>query len=132
MFISSDQIALSTGLDVENFLLDIATGMLASAPAPTDQGISCGYMAFYLPPGTVTSIEGISEVVALPYTHRHQLAGIHKGLVVQGGPSDKTSRYAITVSAANREELLQRMNGIRDMLRIRVRSVDGSETGVLW
>ncbi len=132
VYISSDQIHYRTGLDVEGFLLDIATGSITEPPAVADTGVACGYMAFYLPSGTVRRIEGMDEVKALPYVHRNQLDRIYEGLTIAGGPEDKTSRYAITVSGSSRDELLERMDGIRKMLKIEVEQQDGKVVGIIW
>ena len=43
----------------------------------------CGYRAFYLPAGTVESIEGIEYVKALPYVHSTQLHHLAEGMHVE-------------------------------------------------
>ncbi len=131
-YCSSDQIPLRTGVQPERFLVDIATGKLSEAPVPHETGIVCGYLAFYLPVGTVVEIRGREEVQGLPYVHRNQLSSIHEGLVIDKGPEDKTSRFAITVSAQSREELLERMEGIKKVLEVTVATPEGGHAGIIW
>lgn len=125
VFISSDLISLSTGLDVEEFLLNIATGRQESMPELGHDLCSCGYMAFYVPAGTVRRVSGIEEVRALPYTHRDQLDNLKVGMTVGGGHLDKTTRIALIVSAKDRAQLKERMDGIRRVLHAEVETEDG-------
>ena len=119
-------------MQTERFLVDIATGKLSEAPVPRETGVVCGYLAFYLPVGTVAEIRGREEIQGLPYVHRNQLSSIFEGLVIDKGPEDKTSRFAITVSAQSREELLKRMDGIKKILEISVVTPEGGRAGIIW
>ena len=88
-------------------------------------------MAFYIPTGKVIRAEGMREVQELPYVHRNQLDELKQGMVNTGGMSDKTTRLAIIVSGATREELNARMQTVRDMLRVEVETEDGIK-GLIW
>ena len=118
VFISSDLIHLSCGLDTEGFLLDIASGKCKELPKILPQQGVCGYLAFYIPDGKVVRVSGISEVQALPYVHRNQLGKIRVGLENKAGHSDKTSRIALIVSAPDRETFDQRAALIRETLQV--------------
>ncbi len=131
VYISSDLIYLSTGLHVEDFLLDIATGRRTGLPELLPQQCHCGYMAFYVPVGTVTAIEGLEEVRALPWVHRNQLNGLYVGKTTRAAHTDKTSRLALIVSAPDRETLRARMAQVRDTLRVRVETPEGVR-GLIW
>ncbi len=131
VFISSDLIHLSCGLDTEKFLLDIATGKCGEMPALHSQQCVCGYMALYVPQGKVVCAEGVKEVQALPYVHRNQLDSLHVGLENHEGPTDKTSRLALILSAPDRETFHVRMEEVRNMLRVEVETVDGIR-GLIW
>ncbi len=126
VFISSDLISLSTGLNTEGFLCNIALGIQKDNPVIQEPLCSCGYMAFYLPDGQVVSAEGIDDVNALPYVHRNLLDQIHVGMVVKNH-CDKTTRYSIIVSAADRHQLAERMEGIRRRLLIKTKTSRGVE-----
>ena len=131
VFISSDLISLSTGLHTEDFLLDIATGKRTALPELLPQQCYCGYMAFYVPVGTVTAIEGLEEVKNLPYVHRNQLADLFVGKTTKAAHTDKTSRLALIVHGATREELNQRMEHIKTTLQVQVETPEGVR-GLIW
>lgn len=132
VFISSDLIHYSCGLEPEKFLLGIATGRLTQIPEILPQQCICGYMAFYIPTGTVIRADGVEDVLALPYVHRHQLDKLHAGLVNREGHTDKTSRLALILTAPDRETYEQRAAQVQKMLQVEVRAEDGSIQGLIW
>ena len=125
VFISSDLIHLSCGLDTEKFLLDIATGKQKGLPEILPQQCVCGYLALYIPTGTVLSVKGVEEVQALPFVHRNQLGKLRAGMVNEEGHTDKTSRLALIVSAPDRETFDARAKMIREMLQVETMTKDG-------
>lgn len=124
VFISSDLISLSSGLDTEEFLIQIALGDLTEIPKVEKEKCHCGYMAFYLPQGTVKSIKGMDKVTELDYVHRNILYTIEEGMEI-GTIEDKTSRFSIIVSGATREELEQHMEQVKKELVIEVDTAVG-------
>ena len=131
VYISSDLISLLTGLRTEEFLTNIAVGKQEGFPEIEKDRCAAGYMAFFIPKGEVISVEGRDETAALPYVHRNQLYKIHEGMVQGSDPSDKTSRFALIVSADSHEELSGRMEEIKNMLKIKVRTGSGI-CGPVW
>ncbi|MDO5131981.1 MAG: ATP-grasp domain-containing protein [Eubacteriales bacterium] len=132
VFISSDLIHLSSGLDTEQFLVNIALGQQKEMPGLLPQQSFCGYMAFYLPVGRVLRADGIDTVCSLPFVHRNQLGKLHAGLVNKEGATDKTSRIAVIVSGKTRDELMANMAEVRETLKIEVESPDGSVRTPIW
>ena len=130
VYISSDLIHLSTGLCTEDFLLDIAEGVRTELPALLPQQCVCGYMAFFIPVGTVKSVRGVARVQALPWVHRNQLDWLRPGYTVQAN-TDKTSRLAIILSASSQEELQRRMERVRSLLQVEVETENGIQ-GLIW
>lgn len=123
VFISSDLIPLGSGLRTEHFLIQSALGN----PEPEmhlSSGQVCGYMAFFLPDGKVKEINGVDEILSLPYVHRNLLRNIHVGMEIHNA-TDKTSRFCIIVSADSREQLNQRMEEIKLRLQIICETNDG-------
>lgn len=131
VFISSDLISLSSGLDTEGFLLDAATGKCRELPEILPQQCVCGYMAFYIPEGKVVRADGVKEVQALPFVHRNQLDGLKVGIENHEGHTDKTSRLALIVSAPDRATFDERMHLIREMLHVEVATENGTR-GLIW
>ncbi len=124
VFISSDLIYLGAGLNTEEFLIRIASGELNVMPEVQKDRCCCGYMAFYLPQGTVKKVEGIHEVLKLDFVHRNILHTIQQGMKI-GTIEDKTSRFSIIVSGRTREELQWNMEQIRRILIIQVETEAG-------
>lgn len=132
VFISSDLISLSTGLNTERFLINLALGQQQELPVlkKEEERCACGYMAFFLPEGVVTEIEGVERIEALPYVFRHQLDKLHIG-TTSGKNADKTSRYAIIVRGDDYAQLMEHMSAIRQMLKVTVEK-DGRRSGIIW
>lgn len=130
VYISSDLIHLSTGLCTEDFLLDIAEGVCAEVPELLPQQCVCGYMAFFIPVGTVRSVRGVARVQALPWVYRNQLDRLWPGYTVQAN-TDKTSRLALILSAGSHEELQRRMERVQNLLQVQVETEDGIQ-GLIW
>ncbi len=131
VFISSDLISLSTGLNTEEFLLNIAIGKQKELPYFQKQKCVCGYIALFIPKGKVISVSGIDEVKSLPYVHRHQLDKLVVGLENKSGNTDKTSRIALIVSADNRTEFDERVKYIQSILTAEIQTSDGIK-GIIW
>ncbi len=131
VFISSDLIHLSCGLDTEGFLLDIAAGKQKGLPEILPQQCVCGYIAFYVPDGKVLSVRGVEEVQALPYVHRNQLGKLKAGVENAEGHTDKTSRIALILSAPDRNTFEQRAAQIRRMLQVETETANGIQP-LIW
>ena len=125
VFISSDLIRLSCGLDTEGFLLDIATGRQKGLPEIKPQQCVCGYLAFYIPVGKVISVRGVREVQALPFVHRNQLDTLRVGMENREGHTDKTSRLALILSAPDRDTFEERARLVRSMLQVETETDNG-------
>lgn len=131
VFISSDLIHLSCGLDTEGFLLDIASGRQRGLPEIKPQQCVCGYLAFYIPVGKVVSVSGVREVQALPFVHRNQLDKVRVGMENKEGHTDKTSRIALIISAPDRASFEQRAAQVRRMLQVETETADGIKP-LIW
>ena len=131
VFISSDLISLSCGLDTEGFLLDIASGRQKGLPEILPQQCVCGYLAFYVPEGKILRVSGVKEVQALPYVHRNQLGKLKAGTENKEGHTDKTSRIALIVSAPDRVTFAERAARIREMLQVDTETPDGIKP-LIW
>ena len=131
VFISSDLIHLSCGLDTEGFLLDIASGKQKGLPEILPQQCVCGYLAFYVPEGKILRVSGVKEVQALPYVHRNQLDKLKAGTENKEGHTDKTSRIALIISAPDRVTFAERAARVREMLQVDTETPDGIKP-LIW
>ena len=123
-FISSDLIHLGTGLNTEEFLINVALGMQKHIPQINHETKACGYMALLIPEGKIIRVDGIEKVTQLPYVHRNLLDQIKIGKETVLN-LDKTSRYVITVEAENISQLKERMDYIKTIIDIKIQSEDG-------
>ena len=129
-FIASDIAYLQTGIDTADFLVKVALGKLDDVPEFEMNRCHCGYAAFYLPAGEVVSTEGLEEVKALDYVVNMKMNGTHVGTKL-GAMSDKNQRHAIVLYADTREELLARIEHLKELIQFRVKTETGIE-GPIW
>jgi carbamoyl-phosphate synthase large subunit len=130
VFISSDLISLSTGINTEEFLVNIASGSAFSMPDIHESGRVCCYTAFFLPEGEVISVDGIEMVQAMPFIRRTNLNQIRAGMKT-GQIRDKTSRYFMIVHAGTHEQLASFVERIKEAIRITVWTKAGLQ-GPIW
>ena len=129
VFISSDLISTQLGINVEEFLLDIACGN-GNKPSIDKKNVVSGYRAFYLPEGRVVCVEGIEKVKKFPFIKRHQLDKIHTGLEL-GANVNKTSRFALIIVAESFDKWAEYENKVKETLHIKV--ANNSETNdIIW
>ena len=129
-YIASHIAALETGLDTAEFLVDAALGRIDRVPEFTMNRCHSGYVAFYLPEGEVISTKGMEEVEALNYVAKTKFNDIRVGHYTNA-LKDKDQRCAIVLSANSREELLKRIEEIKGMLQIKVKTEEGIY-GPIW
>ena len=131
VFISSDLIHIQTGLETEEFLLGIATGKINKLPKFSWQNKSCCYISFFLHEGTVIKVEGVEDVVNLPYTYHNNFETITVGKTINKN-TDKTSRFFVVLEAPNHKELMRRRKEIQKLLEIKVVDKNGAIKGIIW
>jgi len=112
-------------------LLNIATNQQDELPEILSQQCCCGYMAFYVPVGTIFSIEGLDFIKSLNFVHHHQLDHLRVGMTIDKKHTDKTSRLAIIVSGTDRNELMENMQFIKKHLKVNVKTQSGIQ-GLIW
>ena len=95
---------------------------------------ACGYIAAIVPPGFVSNVYGVPDVLSLPYVHRNQLDNLSKlmGKTVSIERIDKTARMAITLSAPDLSQLEKRAEIIRGTLGADVVLESGGVQPLIW
>lgn len=129
-YISSHIAQLQSGLNTAEFLVKTALGEISEIPEFKTNQCHCGYVAFYLPQGEVVSVDGIKAVDALPYVEVSTLHLVKMGTITQAF-EDKRNRHAIILKADSREELLARIENIKAILNIKIRTAEGIK-GPIW
>lgn len=134
VYISSHLIPLYTGIDINNLLLDCATGKQIDVDAilSRKKDRASGYVCFYLPEGELKSISGIEEIQAAPGVEMADFHGIEIGMKTMPMTHKGQRLGPILISANNREELDSRVIHIQKLLDIQVVSSKGDVCGVKW
>ena len=129
-FVGSSITQAQTGLDPADFLVDIAAGRADRFPDFDPYAKHTGTVAFYIPIGKVISLKGLDEVDALDYVMQTTFHKLKEGFV-SDRIEDKDQRQLISLEASSREELMERISHIRDMIRIEVET-DAGIRGPIW
>lgn len=131
VFISSDLISIQTGLQTEEFLLGICTGEIDKIPDFSWQNKCCCYISFFLPQGKIVKVDGVDDVINLPYTHHNNFETLTVGKLIKEN-RDKTSRYFVTLEANNHDELMKRKNEIQNILNVSIKDAKGNIKNIIW
>ena len=75
-YISSGIVPMKTDFDSCEFLLKACVGEITEIPKIHRNNKSCGYVSLFLPKGEVISVEGLQDVIDLPYTYSHNFEDI--------------------------------------------------------
>lgn len=130
VYISSDIIPLMTGFNTTDFIVNIAVKEKVDFPSIAKTNKVACYIAFFLPEGTIESVEGVDEVQKLDYVHHNNLEHLVVGKKI-GVNIDKTSRYFMILEAKNFEQLEERIEFIHKHLKICV-SYNGTLYNQIW
>ena len=129
-YIATDIARMQSGIDTQKFLVEVAMGERTELPEFEMNQCHCGYVCFYMPPGEIISMEGADEVEALDYVIRTKLGEFSVGQKTHAA-TDKNQRCAIILRADSREEILDRIETIKGMLDIKVKTDEGIK-GPIW
>ena len=129
-YIASHIAKLETGIDTAEFLVNMALGRIDDVPEYEMNQCHAGYTCCYLPAGEVVGVDGIEEVEALEYVVKTTLDRVKIGNKCDN-IADKDQRQAIVLYADSRDEMMKRIAHIRDLLKIEVRTENGTE-GPIW
>lgn len=134
VYISSDLIPMATGIDINEVLLDKALGIDVDVDAVFNhrKDKAAAYVCFYLPEGTIQSVEGVEELTDLPFVRKAYTDDLTIGSKTMP-PSFKGARKGpILVQGENREELEQNILNVQKTLKITVRKMNNDEKFICW
>ena len=131
VYISSDIIPLMTGFDTTSFIVDIATKKEVKRPVISSKNKVVCYVAFFLPEGVVTSVEGVEVVTAKPFVHHNNLEHLTIGKRVKKN-TDKTSRFFMVLDADSSEEMDARFSWIKKTLKVIITTDNNTQEGIIW
>lgn len=129
-YISSGIVPMMTDFDSATFLLKACTGQISEPPVIHRKDVSCGYVSMFMPVGEVISVEGIDEVINLPYTFSHNFDDIYVGMKTLAF-MDKIEGRFIHLLAKNDQEFYERVEEIKSMVKLKAKTEYGIE-GPVW
>lgn len=129
-YISSGIVPMKTDFDSCEFLLKACVGEITDIPVIHTNSKSCGYVSLFLPKGQVVAIDGLQEVIDLPYTYSHNFEDIKIGFETSEF-KDKIEGRFIHLEAENDRQLYERVEEIKSMIKIKVKTEHGIE-GPIW
>lgn len=129
-YISSETVPMMTDFNSAEFLLKACTGEITEVPTISYRKVSCGYVSMFMPVGEVISIDGIQEVIDLPYTYIHNFDDIYVGMKTNAF-MDKIEGRFIHLLAKDDEEFYARVEEIKSIVKLQVKTDKGIE-GPVW
>ena len=123
-YISSGIVPMKTDFDSCEFLLKACVGEITEIPVVRKNNKSCGYVSLFLPKGEVISVEGLQEVIDLPYTYSHNFEDIKVGFKTSEF-KDKIEGRFIHLLAQDDKELYERVDEIKSLIKIKVKTESG-------
>jgi len=132
VFISSDLIPLASGIDANKLLIEYALGEeVATLDRMQSKQRAAAYICFYLPEGTISSVQGIQEVQSITGVRKAFLENIRIGMTTSK-LTDKTVRLGpILVAAENYNDLQKIITEIQNTLKIEVSTLEGIKK-IVW
>lgn len=129
-YISSGIVPMKTDFDSCEFLLKACVGEISDVPVIHKNNKSCGYVSLFLPKGEIISVDGLQDVIDLPYTYSHNFEDIKVGFKTSEF-RDKIEGRFIHLEAENDRQLYSRVEEIKKMIKIEVQTEDGVK-GPIW
>lgn len=129
-YISSGIVPMKTDFDSCEFLLKACVGEITEIPVVRKNNKSCGYVSLFLPKGEVISVEGLQEVIDLPYTYSHNFEDIKVGFKTSEF-KDKIEGRFIHLEADNDNQLYARVEKIKQLIQIQIDTGKGIK-GPIW
>lgn len=129
-YISSCTVSLMTNFNSAEFLLRACVGEVKEPPKISRKNVSAGYVSMFMPVGKVISVEGIEDVIHLPYTYSHNFEDIKVGMITEPF-MDKIEGRFIHILADNDEDFYKKVETIKSMIKLQVMTEDGIK-GAIW
>lgn len=133
VYISSHLVPLSTGIGINDTLIDCALGKEIDIQVLLSRNVrkAAAYICFYLPEGIVRSISGLEKIKGLPYVYQCDVS-------VEVGDAVKEMTYKgqrlgpVIVSGESRMDIEEKICTIQEILEIKVQSEKGELLGIVW
>ena len=134
VYISSHLVPLYTGINNYELLFGCALGKKCDLKEikRTIERTASAYICYYLPEGTVISIEGIDKIRALSSVKLFDSNNISIGQKTKT-ITNKTQRLGpIIISADSRDIVEKEIEKCKEFLNIEVETIKGIKKGIVW
>jgi carbamoyl-phosphate synthase large subunit len=133
VYISSDLLPASTGVEVELLLLELASGLKQTVEIYKNgyEPRSAGYICFSLPEGEIKSVSGMEDLSNLYGVTKYDLSGILTGIRTKA-IQDKSMRYGpIIITGKDRNDCSEIADSVEKTFIVKVETKDGLK-GINW
>ena len=134
VYISSHLIPLSTGIDINEVLLNKALGIDVDVDKIFAERIdkAAGYVCFYLPEGKISSISGVEELKQLPFVKMAKIDDLEVGQETEKILHKGLRKGPILVCGDDRSDLEKNIKIVQNTLKIEVENNSGQKAGIIW
>lgn len=134
VYISSDLIPMATGIDINDVLLEMALGTEVDVDKIFShrKDMAAAYICFYLPEGTLQSIEGTKELKALPFVRKAYIEDLQIGQQTEPPLFKGARKGPILVQGNNRDELESNIIKVQETLKALVKNNNGDLYSICW
>lgn len=134
VYISSDLIPMATGIDINDVLLDKALGVELDVDSvfAKRNDKAAAYVCFYLPEGTIQSIEGVDELIKLPFVRKAYIDDLAVGQQTVPPHYKGARKGPILVEGENRDNLEKNIIKVQNTLKSIVKTTDDDLRSICW
>ncbi|MBR5698201.1 MAG: ATP-grasp domain-containing protein [Prevotella sp.] len=134
VYISSHLIPLYCGININEVLLDCIVGKPVDIDSTflSREQKAAGYICFYLPKGTITQVEGIDILKEKEYVKMMCVDDVRVGEVTQTLTHKGQRLGPIIISGQDKDDIVNKIEEIQEMLKVVVEDENGEEFGVSW
>lgn len=134
VYISSDLIPMATGIDINDVLLDKALGVEVDVDSvfAKRNDKAAAYVCFYLPEGTIQSIEGVDELIKLPFVRKAYIDDLAVGQQTVPPRYKGARKGPILVQGENRDNLEKNIIEVQNTLKSIVKTTNDDLRSICW
>jgi len=134
VYISSDLIPMTTGIDINDVLLDKALGIDVDVDEVfmKRRDKASAYVCFYLPEGIIETVESIEELTNLPFVKKAYIDDIKVGQQTMPPTYKGARKGPILVQGRDRENLEQNILTVQNTLKATVKTEAGEMCNICW
>lgn len=134
VYISSHLVPMYSGIDINETLIDCICGKVVDMEALMSQrnNKAAGYVCFYLPEGTITSVEGMEAARNLRFVQMMCVDDVKVGEKIPALTHKGQRLGPIIVMGENREDIEKNIALLQQTIKVTVKGKDGNEYNINW